>query len=325
MPMRTNWPNFLIVGAANSGTTSLYTYLNQHPEVFLPALKEPHYFSQIRPAYEQRYMRSYVTDERTYLGLFRKAAGYKAIGEASTSYLSDPEAPVRIHGFAPKTKIIIILRDPVERAHSHYLMDVREGRQNLTFYEALQEDWNRKKKGWGVSQLYVELGLYAEQVKRYLQLFGPKQVLILMFEDLKGASSTKTALMRVLRFIDVDLAYLNQMDTSYVENSFGIARWSWARRIAGSNLARGLGQILVPRRMGSNHSIKRLIFQPYFVKPGPRPEIDPLARDWLGSIFDQNIRELERILGRELPNLRHTWVSNSLTCGNSHSRLEAFC
>src|SRR5262249_54680506 len=123
--MQLSWPNFLIVGAANSGTTSLYTYLNQHPEVFLPALKEPHYFSQIHPAYEQRYLRTYVRDERTYLGLFRKSTGYRAVGEASTSYLSEPEAPSRIYSVAPKTKIIIILRDPVERAHSHYLMDVR--------------------------------------------------------------------------------------------------------------------------------------------------------------------------------------------------------
>jgi hypothetical protein len=310
--MRVNWPNFFIVGAANSGTTSLYTYLNQHPEVFLPTLKEPHYFSQIRPAYEQRYMRTYVTDERTYLRLFRKAGGYKAIGEASTSYLSDPEAHQRIQNVAAKAKIIIILRDPVERAHSHYLMDVREGRQNVNFFEALRDDWSRKEKGWGVSQLYVELGMYAEQVKRYLRAFGPQQVLILMSEDLKGASAQRT-LMTVLRFIEVDLSYLSQMDTSYVENGFGVVRWSWTRRIAGSNLARRVGQTLVPMSMGSNHTIKRLIFQPYFVRPAPKPEIDPLARDWLAAIFDPDIRELERVLCRRLPNLRRTWESNSST------------
>jgi hypothetical protein len=308
--MRINWPNFFIVGAANSGTTSLYTYLNQHPEVFLPALKEPHYFSQIRPAYEQRYMRPYVTDETAYLQLFRKAGGYKAIGEASTSYLSDPEALRRIRDMVPNARIIIILRDPVERAHSHYLMDVREGRQNLPFFAALQDDWNRKDKGWGVSQLYVELGMYAEQVKRYLRAFGPEQVIILMFEELKGAAA-KGALAKVLRLIDVDLSYLSQIDMCYVENSFGIARWSWTRHIAGSNLARRVGQSLVPMRMGSNHTIKRLIFQPYFVKPAPRPDIDPRARDWLISIFDPNIRELEGILGGKLPNLRRTWESSS--------------
>lgn len=310
--MLANWPNFLIVGAANSGTTSLYTYLKQHPEVFLPALKEPHYFSQVRPAYEQRYLRTYVTDEKTYLGLFRKAAGYRAIGEASTSYLFEPETHRRIHRVAPKAKIIIILRDPLERAHSHYLMDVREGRQNLNFCDAVHRDWELKQKGWGVSQLYIELGLYAEQVKRYLGTFGPERVLILTFEELGGSSAQRT-LMKVLRFIEVDLSHLSRIDTSYSENSFGVARWSWTRRVAGSNLVRRMGQLLVPMNMGSNHAIKRLIYQRYFVKAGPKPAIDPAARAWLASIFDPDICELEATLDRKLPSLRRTWERTSST------------
>src|SRR5437667_3118215 len=168
------WPNFFIVGAQNSGTTSLYGYLKQHPDVFMPALKEPHYFAQITPSHEQRYLRTIVRDEAAYLRLFLKAKGYPAIGEASPSYLWDANAPHRIRKAVPHAKIIILLRDPVERAYSHYLMDVREGRQDLPFLQALERDWNRSKKGWSVSQLYVELGLYAEQVRRYLEVFGSR-------------------------------------------------------------------------------------------------------------------------------------------------------
>ncbi len=304
-----NWPNFFIVGAASCGTTSLYTYLKQHPEVFLPALKEPHYFAQLRPIWEQRYLFTYVTEETDYLALFSKATGFKAIGEASPSYLWCPAAAERIHRAVPRAKIIILLRDPVERAYSHYLMNLREGLQDRPFFEALQDDWNRERKGWGVSQLYVELGLYAEQVRRYLELFGPSQVLILMFDDLRRSSpNQKATLGRVLRFIGVDPACLDRIDTSYVENSFGVARWAWAQRLAGSNWARRAGQILVPKRFGANHTIKRLIFQRFFVKSVPRPEIDLASKQWLCEIFDPDLRALEALLGRELPELRRSWT-----------------
>jgi hypothetical protein len=305
-----NWPNFLIVGAASSGTTSIYTYLKQHPEVFLPALKEPHYFAQLRPAWEQRYLFTYVRDESEYLSLFSKAVGFKAIGEASPSYLWCPEAPARIYRAIPEARIIILLRDPVERAYSHYLMNLREGLQRQPFFQALEEDFNRSEKGWGISQLYIELGLYAAQVRRYLDTFGPAQVRVVMFEELRrSAESKKSALAGILNFIGVDPAYLDRIDTSYAENSFGVARWAWAQRLAGSNWARRAGQILVPKNFGANHTIKRLIFQRFFVKSVPRPEIDPTARQWLCEIFDPDLRELEATLGRELPELRRSWTN----------------
>src|SRR5215469_13417957 len=150
------WPSFFIVGAANSGTTSLYGYLKQHPDVFMPALKEPHYFAQVTPSHKQRHLRTIIRNQAAYLRLFHRADGCKAIGEASPSYLWDANAPYRIARAIPDAKIIILLRDPVERAYSHYLMDVREGLQDLAFAAALKKDWAQQNKGWSVSQLYVE-------------------------------------------------------------------------------------------------------------------------------------------------------------------------
>jgi hypothetical protein len=306
------WPNFFIVGAANSGTSSLYNYLKQHPQVYLPALKEPHYFSQINPSHRQRYLRTIIRDEAAYLRLFRRAKGYKAIGEASPSYLWKADAPHRIHRAIPDAKIIILLRDPVERAYSHYLMDVREGLQNLPFPKALQEDWNRPEKGWSVSQLYVELGLYAEQVRRYLNVFGSEQVLILTFEDLtKSALNGKSVVADVLRFLGLDPAPLPKIDTSRVENGFAAARWSLARRIAGSNWARRAGQILVPVSLGANHTVKRVVYQRYFLKEQPKPPMDEQAKEWLCSIYDPDLRVLEKVLDRKLPELRRTWQAPS--------------
>jgi hypothetical protein len=302
------WPNFFIVGAANSGTTSLYRYLKQHPDVFMPALKEPHYFAQVNPSREQRYLRTIIRDEAAYLRLFRKAEGYKAIGEASPSYLWEANAAERIQRVIPDAKIIILLRDPVERAYSHYLMDVREGLQNLSFGDALHRDWNRTDKGWSVSQLYIELGLYAQQVRRYVEVFGPDQTLILMFEDLSNSAlNGKSVVADVLRFLDLSVAPLGQIDTSFAENGFATARWAWARHLAGANWVRRAGQILVPVSLGSNHTIKGIIYQRYFVKASPKPPMDEEAAEWLRSIYESDLSALEALMGRQLPQLRRSW------------------
>jgi len=302
------WPNFFIVGAQNSGTTSLYGYLKQHPDVFMPALKEPHYFAQITPSREQRYLRTIIRDKAAYLRLFDKGRDHKAIGEASPSYLWEPKAPYRIRNAVPHAKIIILLRDPVERAYSHYLMDVREGLQELPFCEALERDWNQSKKGWSISQLYVELGLYAEQVRRYLEVFGSQQVLILMFDELaNSALNGKSVVADVLQFLGLSITPLYQIDTSFAENGFAAARWPWARRLAGANWVRRAGQILVPIRLGSNHTIKRMVYQRFFVRVVPKPPMDELAGEWLRSIYDPDLTALEAILGRALPGLRRSW------------------
>jgi Sulfotransferase family len=306
------WPNFFIVGAQNSGTTSLYAYLKQHPEVFMPALKEPHYFARITPSREQRYLRTIIRDEAAYLGLFRKAMGFKAIGEASPSYLWEPNAPLRIRAAVPRAKIIILLRDPVERAYSHYLMDVREGRQDLPFREALQSDWNQNNKGWSVSQLYVELGLYAEQVRRYLDVFGSQQVLILMFDELTSSVlNGKSVVANVLQFLGLSVGPLDQIDTRFAENGFAAARWPWARRMAGANWVRRAGQLVVPISLGSNHTIKRMVYQRYFVRAVPKPPMDEVAGEWLRSMYEPDLRALETILGRDLPQLRRSWQESS--------------
>jgi hypothetical protein len=306
------WPNFFIVGAANSGTTSLYGYLKQHPDVFMPALKEPHYFAQLTPSRDQRFLRTIIRDEPAYLRLFHRAQHYRAIGEASPSYLWEPNAPYRIRRAIPHAKIIILLRDPVERAYSHYLMDVREGLQELPFREALQRDWTQGKKGWSVSHLYIELGLYAEQVRRYLEVFGPERVLILMFDELtKSALNGKSMVADVLAFLDLDVAPLADIDTSLAENGFAAARWAWTRRMAGANWVRRAGQILVPVSLGSNHTIKKLVYQRYFVKAVPKPPMDEQAGEWLRSIYAPDLSALEAIVGRELPELQRSWFPSA--------------
>jgi hypothetical protein len=293
------WPNFFIVGAPKAGTTSLYAYLAQHPQVFMPAVKEPQFFAQIEPSDEFRYLVESIGDRSGYLRLYRKAGSYAAVGDASPSYLWHPEVPARIKRVVPDARIIIALRDPIERAHSHYLAEFREGAEHLPFHAALRSDLRRSRKGPGISHMYVELGQYAVQVKRYVESFGTERVHVLLFDDLRR--SAHEALGSICRFLGLDAVRANRIDTGRVHNGFTEPRWQWTRRISGRRWARRLGQTVVPRSVGS------FIFDRILNKPGAKPRIDPRARDLLRPIYEPEIRELEAMLGKRLPELRASW------------------
>jgi len=295
------WPNFFLVGAAKAGTTSIYTYLSRHPKVFFPKVKEPHFFTQVRAAPELQFLIEAVGKRSAYLRLYGGAAGHSVIGDASPSYLWHPEVPQRIRAEVPEAKIAIILRDPVERAYSHYLMDYREGAQNMPFYEALVDDMQRPAKGWGVSYLYYELGLYAEQVQRYLEAFRPERVKVLMFEDFRRDS--RAVLRELGDFLGLDPGPFAAIDATRKYNSYAAPRNQYLRRLAGAKFSRVLGQVLIPRRLGA------LIFERFFLKQAPKPPLDPRAREMLCSLYGPELDRLEMLLRRPLPELRNSWKS----------------
>ena len=169
----------MIVGAARSGTTSLYNYLEQHPEIFMPAMKEPHYFSGISPTIQS-------FDE--YLSLFDGVEDETAVGEASSSYLMVPETAQKIYQAFGKIKIIILLRNPVKRAHSNwYLAQTHKKMETLSFREALMREderyANRDSIRFWPGLMYFRAGLYSEQVKEYYDVFGKENVKVIIFEE----------------------------------------------------------------------------------------------------------------------------------------------
>jgi hypothetical protein len=297
--MHETWPNFFLVGAAKAGTTSLYEYLSQCPGIFFPRIKEPHYFTGVRPANERRFYIDAVTKREQYLRLFRKARNYAVVGDASPSYLWHPEAPRRIHDVAPDANIAIILRDPVERAYSHYLMDYREGVQDLPFYEALIEDMSLPEKGWGVSWLYFELGLYARQIERYFAVFKPEQIKILLFDEF--SRDVKGTLRDILQFLRLDPSAVDKIDVSRKYNSYSAPRNPIARKLAGSKVSRFLGQTIVPRELGE------FIFYKFLVRDAVKPPMGARARDLLSSLYESEVIQTEQVLGRPLPQLRRSW------------------
>src|SRR5918992_1601997 len=133
------WPNFFIVGAQKAATTSLYHYLKNIPGVYMSKVKEPSYFA---PNYVRPDPGRFLRDKKEYLRLFKNARGYIAVGEASPSYLWDPDAPKLIHQTVPHARIIMILRDPIERAYSRYLMKKKyRGGMKSSFYDEIIRDY----------------------------------------------------------------------------------------------------------------------------------------------------------------------------------------
>jgi len=177
--MLETWPNFFIVGAIKAGTSSLYAYLKEIPGIYMSPVKEPNYFSVSTISDNHRV--NPIRQEQQYFKLFSKVKDEKIIGEASPNYLIDPQAPDLIHKVSPNAKILISLRDPIERLFSYYLMIVRLGDTHKSFqdevHEVLKLDHPEK------SYLGLRGGLYYEAVKRYYSTFGEKQVKIIIFEE----------------------------------------------------------------------------------------------------------------------------------------------
>jgi len=293
------WPNLFIVGAVKSGTTSLYAYLRQHPAIFFPHMKEPHFFTQPHPSPGRQHLITYVSDEAAYLRLYAVSQDASWRGDASPSYLWCPKAPERIAAASPEARIIVVLRDPVERAYAHYLMDYAEGAVVAPFYDALLADWRRSDKGWGVSQLYVELGFYRDQVKRYWDVFGRDRVLVLLLLDIK--KEPRAVLKRIARFLEIPDGPMDAVDTTEIHNRYLEPKGRWVRRVAGHPISRFLGERAIPRRLGV------YVWEHWMQKEAEKPPMDSRAVDFLQDIYTDELLALEALFGCPLPELRRSW------------------
>lgn len=294
------WPNFFVVGAARCGTTSIYEYLKKHPQIFMPKLKEPDFFAEsLRPVPRSEARKHCPSDLRRYRSLYEGAGKHDAIGDVSPSYLWDEDAPRKIRAACPNARIIIMLRDPVERAYSHYLLKVQEGMERRPFLTALQEDYSSSHKGWWASQLYVELGLYCDQVSRYLETFSNEQVAIFLFEDLKR--NAEELLTRIARHIGVDPNLVEKPALEMVYNGYKMPR-SRVLHKAAKGLDPRLKEILFPPFLRSRLYRSNLLYN--FKKP----PLDDESRRFLQEIYKPEISKLENLLGRKIPQLRKSWL-----------------
>lgn len=201
--------DFFVVGAARSGTTSIYRYLSLHPQIYLPNVKECNFFSRVESmdfeAYEpleagKQYHMKIIKSEDAYISLFKNAPSEVLKGEVSPSYLWDKNTAVRIYDHNPDAKIIISLRNPIHRAFSHYLMHLNTGyEKQKSFEKAIKAN---KVEIWGGGNLYLEMGMYYEQVKAYLEIFPTENIRILIYED--WIQNVEKCFKEVFEFLGVD-------------------------------------------------------------------------------------------------------------------------
>ena len=178
--------NFFIVGTSKSGTTTLFETLRKHPGIFIPRRKECRYFSCMPVSFSGRPPRSsnYVVQSlEEYRKLFKGAEPGQLCGDISPDYLYYYEnaVPKILDEINAQVPIIVVLRNPIDRAYSNYLHHVREGREKLSFDVALNAEKERRAANWAWGYSYVDIGLYSEQVKAYMDYF--ERVLLLLFEE----------------------------------------------------------------------------------------------------------------------------------------------
>ncbi|MBM3231707.1 sulfotransferase, partial [Candidatus Peregrinibacteria bacterium] len=190
------------------GTTSLHQYLSQHPDIFMLPQKETNFFAQDSAlCLIDRTVRS----EQEYKELFNDAGGATAVGETSPAYLAVPDSPKLIKKLIPDVKLIVILRNPIERAYSHYLMRRRQGKEfRTTFEECLAVD------DLDPARSYKSRGFYGQQLERYLKEFSMEQMKIFLYEDfLKDALRV---VHEICTFLGVDPAFTPDMKEKYNVN-----------------------------------------------------------------------------------------------------------
>lgn len=287
-------PNFLIIGAEKAGTTWLYDVLSRHPDIFLPETKELSYFNRLDSNlkisnYYERLKRSWYED------FFVHCRGQTAAGDISPMYLCDDAAPARIAETLPEARLIAILRDPVERAASHYWMAHNKQHIAGSFSEIIASRHDA----------VVKRGLYGEQLERYFDLFPRSRLLVLIFEEVMN--DREEAIAGICRFLDIDPSPLLDKDLSEAVNPATAYRWPWLYN-ASIAIATALRQTpllsWIPRALkktGFNEKVKSMNAMEF-----SKPALTDEQRDELRAYYAADRERLETLLGRKI----EVWPAN---------------
>ena len=279
------WPNFFIVGAPRAGSSSLFEYLKDIKGIYMAPNKDPNHFSvNVDP--DLLILRVY-RDKKEYLKLFDRVTDEKAIGDATPTYLWDPDAPKLIHDVVPDAKIIIMLRDPLQRAYSHFLKLVSSGTDQFPFIDSIKR---AVKAPPDFSGRVVDAGMYYEQVKRYLEIFPREQIKIFVFEEF--VKEPKKVVKEILDFIGIDEPVPESV--GQVHNPYREPRGKLAEKIVRSDTIRNTGKKFLPRTAG-------LYLKVIFGKTAKKPPMPEDAKKMLDDIYREDVRKLQELIGRQLP------------------------
>ena len=288
-------PNFLIVGAAKSGTTSLFHYLKQHSEVYMPSFKEPQYF--VSSKVKHRVFKS-VASFAEYKELFSNAIHEVAVGEASVFYLYYYQVAIQNikATLGEDVKIIIVLRNPVERAFSAYRHVSRNSlTETLSFKQALREESGRLERNPNITPMvmYKDMSLYNDAVRAYKSAF--KQVHIVLHDDLKNNLSTTAK--GVFQFLEI-----NQQAEVDLASKHNVGAWDWSnprlkKILFGKGRWKSILKLVFPKRIlqGIGHFIRKTGGQRVV-------QIAPEIRTELQTYFRDDIVSLSKTIDRDLKN-----------------------
>jgi hypothetical protein len=307
-------PTFFVVGAPKAGTTSLYHYLSQHPEIYMSPIKEPcHFSSEIRPenfshqmragveaSFEEqrKFLQGPMTGQRfgglgmdwdDYVTLFQNVKNETAIGEASVAYLWSKTAAMNIHAKIPHAKIIAVLRDPVRRAFSEYLELLAAGELRCSFREYI--DACLSCKAGKISHWWpiLEAGLYYESIKRYLDLFPRENVCILLYDHYRAQPAS--AMAEIFHFLGVDSNF--KPDRSMRHNEPRVPRFYSMSRFLRKGGAFDRLAALAPSKL--KPSLRKLA-----ERPRDAVAVTPSDHEYLLDYYREDIGKLAQLINRDL-------------------------
>jgi hypothetical protein len=313
LPESLSMPNFFLVGASKAGTTSLYNYLAQHPQIFMSPIKEPHFLAdevrkenfaeEKREKIEQwevalrqylqgtmsaRFPSGPVSDWQDYLKLFQPAGDRPAIGEASPCYLWSKTAPGNIAARFPNAKIVMVLRNPAERAFAQHLHTLSFASAPITFREHMETALRSTTRRIGELYPFLEFGLYGEQVERYLNLFARDRIGIFLYEEFQN--DPLSLMGSIFRFLGVDETFVPDMSERHMASR--IPRSFTVNRFLQQSGIRGVASFVSP-------GLRRRIRHAFF-RPRATMALEPFDRARLVDFYRQDIQKLSILLGRNL-------------------------
>jgi hypothetical protein len=272
-------PNFLIIGDLKAGSTSLYHYLRQHPEVYMPDFKELRYFAYDREnPYHVRADTYPVKTFAEYLRHFENCGDAKAIGEASPNYLRGPGTAGRIRAAIPDVRLIACLRNPADRLYSGYQMNYRGGSTRKPFDEEL----------FGRDAAWIKARFYWLDLKQYFDLFPPSQIKIVLFDDLK--TDARKVVKDLYGYLEVDDVF--EPDFT-VQNEGGSPKslLGYSILVKGKNLL---------RRVGTPPAGLKRLWRRIERESLQKTQMDPQIRRKIIEICHDDIKRTQELIGRDL-------------------------
>ena len=281
-----NWPDFFIVGGTRCGTTSLYAYLKQHPNIFLPKQKELHYYASKSPKTADM-PEGAITNKRDYLQLFEDSKEDMVVGEASATYLMSLDTPKLISQDNPNAKIIISLRNPIERTYTAYLAQYRAGKETHSFGESIRRNLSAAT-GKELQNLRALNSDYYEYVKNFYNYFPKEQIKIIIFEEfIENPQQTTNEILHFLNLsADINFKYEQHNPVQIHKNKI-------SKSIINSKFIVNTSLALIPAK------IRHYIFRQLVTRT--KPIMLEKDRDFLKEQYVGGIKKLELLLNRNLP------------------------